>query len=167
MDDQRGLCRSQNISTTRNNASFNGGSIYGSLDIESHGLFQELEKTYGYSEPSTPLLPMTRALPNGKRFGSGRMEEKYKEEEQTSVVINTTPPSLKPETLRPRSTGLKEKKVTQEYGKFTRTGRLLTGLQFTDSDVEPSYELPEKKTEDSQDLTYLRFTKERQEDNRI
>lgn len=162
--DQHGSCRTQNItSNSCRIPSENEGRIYGTTDAESHGLFKELEKTYG-----SP--PMTRALPNGRRFGPGRMEDRYREEQQTNTVVSATTTATITASPKIRTNnGVKEKRV-QSQGKFTRTGQLTAGLQFIDGyedDTQVSYESKEKNPEDSQALTYLRFTKERQEDNRI
>ena len=118
------------------------GRIYGTMD--THGIFKELEKTYDSPE-------MTRTLPNSRRFGAGRVEER------------NTPPSPKIRAIH----GGYEKRV-QAQGKFTRAGQLIAGLQFIDGNNEDTiHETQEKNTDDSLELTYLRFTKERQEDNRI
>ncbi|XP_031563212.1 uncharacterized protein LOC116298798 [Actinia tenebrosa] len=158
MDDQHnGSCRTHNTTIVRSrNLSENEGRIYGTADMESHGLFKELEKTYG----SPPMTQMNRALLNGKRFGAGQIEDKCREQQQT-----TTSPSAKIRS----NYELKEKRV-ESPGRFTRTGQLTAGLQFMDDNEEHaplSYDSQEKNLEGSPELTYLRFTKERQEDNRI
>lgn len=156
-EEQNNPCRSHNITTNycRSPCEIEG-RIYGTTDTESQGLFKQVEKTYG-----SP--PMTRALPNGRRFGTaGRMEDR--EDQQT----NTTPPPPKIRT----DNGVKEKRV-QTQGKFTRTGQFTADLQFLDSHDEQRVLVGQESQdqqinfEESQELTYLRFTKERQEDNRI